>query len=179
VTFGSSTSSICTVNSSSGALSLLTIGLCTITGNQSGNTDWNAAPQATQSFQVYNNTVAGLIFSNVTVAGSTTTVSCSGTIGTTYTCTTATSGANGATLAAKVAFANTSPTATVFSAAAQLIDITYTGKNFGADPVNVAANASTSTETASVDRSGAGQAKITATFTKPDGGTWTAVLQTP
>jgi hypothetical protein len=50
VSYGSSTTGVCTVNSSSGVVTVLTSGTCTITADQAGNADWNAAPQTQQSF---------------------------------------------------------------------------------------------------------------------------------
>jgi hypothetical protein len=177
VLFGSSTSSICTVNSSTGALTLLTIGLCTATGDQGGNTDWNAAAQATQSFQVYNGSTAGLIFSSVTVNGVSKTPTCTGVVGTTYSCTTP-GVANNATLAATINFASSAASPTVFSAVDQNIAVAYVGKNLGSSSVTILANQSASSTKAQVDRSGSGNASITVTYTRPDGGTWTAVLST-
>ncbi len=50
VTFGSSTSSVCTVSGST--VSFVGVGTCTVTASQSGNTNYLAAPQVTQSFTV-------------------------------------------------------------------------------------------------------------------------------
>jgi hypothetical protein len=105
------------------------------------------------------------------------TPTCTGTIGTTYNCTVP-GGANNNTLKANVAFANSSGTATVYSAQNQTINNAYVGKNFGTATVTILANQSTSSTQAQVDRSGNGQAQITVTFTRPGGGTWTAVLRT-
>jgi hypothetical protein len=52
VTYSSQTTAICAVNSTTGALSLLTTGLCTIAADQAGNGNWNAAAQVTVSFAV-------------------------------------------------------------------------------------------------------------------------------
>ena len=43
VTYGSTTPSVCTVGASSGVLTLLTAGPCTITANQAGDANWAAA----------------------------------------------------------------------------------------------------------------------------------------
>jgi hypothetical protein len=177
VAFGTATSPVCSVGSSTGALTLLTVGLCTITGDQGGSTDWNIAPQATQSFQVYNGTVAGLIFASVTVQNVSQTPSCTGAIGTTYTCNVSGSSMND-TLKASVVFANSSGSATVYSAQNQTISNAYVGKNPGTATVTILANQSTSSTQVQVDRSGNGQAQITVTFTRPGGGTWTAILKT-
>jgi hypothetical protein len=52
VTYSSLTSSVCTVNASSGVVTDLTAGTCRIAANQSGNATWAAAPQATQDIPV-------------------------------------------------------------------------------------------------------------------------------
>ena len=52
VTFTSSTSAVCTV--AGATITLVSVGTCTINGNQSGNGNYSAAPQATQSFNVVN-----------------------------------------------------------------------------------------------------------------------------
>ncbi len=178
VSYGSTTAPICTVNTSTGALALLTWGLCTISGDQPGDAnDWNAAPQATQSFQVYNGTVAGLAFTSITVNNISQTPTCTGTIGTTYNCTVP-GVANNATLNANIVFVNSSAAATIYSAVNQTINNAYVGKNLGTPTVTILANQSASSTKAQVDRSGNGQAQITVTFTRPGGGTWTAVLRT-
>ncbi len=58
VSFSSSTPAVCTVAGTS--VTLLSTGLCTIDANQSGNTNWNAAPQVSQSFNV--NDSSGLVW---------------------------------------------------------------------------------------------------------------------
>ncbi len=178
VAFGSSSSSVCTVNASTGALSLLAIGLCAITGDQAGNAlDWNAAPQATQSFQVYNGTTAGLIFSAVTVDGTIQTPSCTGTIGSSYSCTVS-KGQNNAVLKATINFANSSGTATIFSAQDQNTSAAYGGKNPGPTTLVLPANTNATNVQAQVNRNGSGTATITVTYTRPDGVAWTATLST-
>ncbi len=52
ITFASTTSTVCTVNSSSGALTILASGTCTITANDSGTTNYLAAAQITQNITV-------------------------------------------------------------------------------------------------------------------------------
>jgi len=52
IVYGSSTSTICTVNSSTGALTILAAGTCTITANDSGTDNYLAATQVTQSITV-------------------------------------------------------------------------------------------------------------------------------
>ena len=51
-TFASTTTSVCTVNSSTGALTILTSGVCTITADNSGDSNHTAAAQDTQTFNV-------------------------------------------------------------------------------------------------------------------------------
>jgi hypothetical protein len=50
VTFASTTTSICTVSGST--VTGVALGTCTITANQAGNANYNAAAQVTQSFTV-------------------------------------------------------------------------------------------------------------------------------
>ena len=52
VTFSSTTPSVCSVIASTGALTLLAVGTCTIAANQAGNANWLAAPQVTQNVTV-------------------------------------------------------------------------------------------------------------------------------
>jgi hypothetical protein len=49
------TSAVCSVDSSSGLVTDITNGLCTIAANQSGNSTYSAAPQATQSISTSDN----------------------------------------------------------------------------------------------------------------------------
>ena len=51
VNFSSLTPSVCTTNGSS-TISILTAGSCTISGNQSGDSNWSAAPQVTQNISI-------------------------------------------------------------------------------------------------------------------------------
>ncbi|HXJ86820.1 MAG TPA: hypothetical protein VMS18_08405 [Candidatus Binatia bacterium] len=55
VAYTTLTSTVCSVNSSSGLVTDLTSGLCTIAANQSGNSTYAAAPQATQSITASDN----------------------------------------------------------------------------------------------------------------------------
>ncbi|HTR22345.1 MAG TPA: hypothetical protein VMI10_00055 [Terriglobales bacterium] len=52
VTFSSLTSSICSVNGSTGLVTDIAVGVCTIAANQGGDSTYAAAPQATQSLPV-------------------------------------------------------------------------------------------------------------------------------
>lgn len=52
VTYSSTTPAVCTVHSSSGLVSDLTVGVCTIAANQAGDINFNPAPQATQTMSV-------------------------------------------------------------------------------------------------------------------------------
>jgi hypothetical protein len=52
VAYSSTTLSICTVDSSTGALTLLAVGTCTIAADQAGNGTYTAAPQVTQDVAV-------------------------------------------------------------------------------------------------------------------------------
>lgn len=52
VSFSSSTPTVCSVNSSSGVVTDISVGTCIIAANQSGNTLYATAPQATQALAV-------------------------------------------------------------------------------------------------------------------------------
>lgn len=58
--FASATPLICAVNSSSGSLTFLAIGTCTITANNSGTANYSAAPLQTQNIPVSSGSLAGL-----------------------------------------------------------------------------------------------------------------------
>lgn len=58
--FASTTPLVCTVNSSTGALRVLSIGTCTITANNAGTANYSAAPMQTQSIPVSSGSLAGL-----------------------------------------------------------------------------------------------------------------------
>ena len=60
IVFASATPSICTVNSTSGALTILAIGTCRITANNSGAAGYSAATQQTQDILVTSGSLAGL-----------------------------------------------------------------------------------------------------------------------
>ena len=63
--YASSTPSICTVNPSSGALTFLATGTCTVTANNSGTANYSAAPTQTQTIPVSSGSLAGLSFSDL------------------------------------------------------------------------------------------------------------------
>ena len=52
IVYSSTTASVCTVNSSTGVVTAIAVGTCTIAANQAGNTNYTAAAQVTQSFAV-------------------------------------------------------------------------------------------------------------------------------
>jgi hypothetical protein len=83
VTYSSLTSAVCTVNASSGLVTDLTTGTCRIAANQSGNSVWGQAPQATQDLLVIvdpNQTIAFGVAPALTLGG-TATVSATATSG--------------------------------------------------------------------------------------------------
>ncbi len=57
ITFGSSTSSVCTVSGS--AITLKLAGTCTITADQAGNANYDAAVQVSKSFSIYSGSLSG------------------------------------------------------------------------------------------------------------------------
>lgn len=94
VSYSSKTSSICTVNSSTGLVTDKTVGTCIIAANQSGNSTYAAAAQVTQSISVTfdpNQTISFGAVPTLTFGG-TTTVSATATSGlaVSYSSTTAT-----------------------------------------------------------------------------------------
>lgn len=58
--FASATPLVCSVNASSGALTILSIGTCTITANNAGTANYSAAPTQTQNIPVSSGSLAGL-----------------------------------------------------------------------------------------------------------------------
>ena len=66
VRYSSTTSGICAVNASSGALPLLAKGTCTIAADQAGDTDWNAGAQVTQNIAVTNPALSGTVTVRIT-----------------------------------------------------------------------------------------------------------------
>jgi hypothetical protein len=94
VTFSSGTSSVCTVSGST--VSFVGAGTCTIDANQAGNTEYAAAPQATQSFAVAKRTqtiaFTSAAPSSATIKGPTYTVSATATSGQAVSFSSATSG---------------------------------------------------------------------------------------
>ena len=63
--FASTTPLVCTVNASSGALTVLSIGTCTITANNAGTANYSAAPTQTQNIPVSSGSLAGLNFADL------------------------------------------------------------------------------------------------------------------
>ncbi|HEX3392020.1 MAG TPA: hypothetical protein VHS55_05620 [Solirubrobacteraceae bacterium] len=180
-TFTSETTGVCTAGGTNGAtITFVAVGTCTINANQVGNTNWNAAPQVQQSFAVYGGAVAGLAFANITVGGESRTPTCTGTIGTTYSCTVPKGTMNNTALSASVVFVNSSAVATVFSSVQETVNCAYVGKTGTEGPatVNILGSQTTSSAPCHVQREGSKQAQITVTFSVPGGGTWTAVLAT-
>ena len=57
ITFGSSTSSVCTISAST--ITLKTAGTCTITADQAGNATYDAAIQVSKSFSIYSGSLSG------------------------------------------------------------------------------------------------------------------------
>ena len=65
IVFATATPLICTVNSSSGALTVLAIGTCSITANNSGTQNYSAAPMQTQDIPISSGSLAGLNLSDL------------------------------------------------------------------------------------------------------------------
>ena len=57
ITFGSSTSSVCTISAST--ITLKTAGTCTITADQAGNATYDAAIKVSKSFSIYSGSLSG------------------------------------------------------------------------------------------------------------------------
>ena len=160
------TSSGCTI--SGATVTFTAAGTCKVNANQAGNAQYLAAPQVQQSITVASS-VAGMIFTSVTVNGTSTTPSCTGTIGTTWTCTV--SGPNNAVVAGNVTFATSTGTPAVFSGTSSTVNVVQTGKNAGSGTVTIAGGQTTSSSAAVATKSGSNSARVTATFNS-----WTAVL---
>jgi hypothetical protein len=85
VTFGSSTLTVCTVSGST--VNFVGVGTCTVTADQAGNTNYNAATQATQTFSVAkaNQTITFTKPSNMTFGDADQTLTASASSGLTVT----------------------------------------------------------------------------------------------
>jgi len=66
VTYSSSTTSVCTVDSSSGLVTDITPGLCTIAANQAGNSTYAAAAQVTQNIVASDNVKTYSVVTTIT-----------------------------------------------------------------------------------------------------------------
>ena len=74
VAYSSTTTDVCTVDASSGALTLMATGTCTIAADQAGDANWNLATQVTQDVAVGNPNLSGTVSVRVNgdpVAGAT------------------------------------------------------------------------------------------------------------
>ena len=151
-----------------------TTGTRSVTAAYAGTTNHSASTSASLSQGVVAGQTAGLIFSGVTINGIAATPSCSGTVGTSFTCTVA--GGNNAVIAANVGFGSSTQTAVSYSGSTETINWSSTGKNAATGTVTVAANATTSTAPVSATKTGSNAASVTVTFTESGGSTWTAVL---
>lgn len=160
------TSSGCTL--SGATVTFTAAGTCRIAADQAGNGQYLAAPQVQQTINV-TNPVAGIAFTNVRVNGTLTTPTCTGTIGSTWTC--QVTGGNNASVTANVGFVNAFGTAAVFSSQPSSLTATQTGKNAGTATVSIAGGQTTSTATTGAQKNGSNSAQVTVTF-----GGWTAVL---
>ncbi|WP_156023205.1 Ig-like domain-containing protein [Terracoccus sp. 273MFTsu3.1] len=177
-------STVITCASGSQTLSAAGVATCTTTfataGSRSvtaayvGTANHSASTSAPLSQGVVNGGAVGLVFSGVTVNGTAVTPSCTGTVGSSYTCTVA--GGNNAVVAANVAFGSSTQTPVSYSGATESIGWTSTGKSAGSGTVTVAPNATTSTATVTATKNGVNAASVTVTFTESGGSTWTAVL---
>ena len=109
VSFSSATTGVCTTSGANGATVTFVSGAnstCTINANQSGNSDWSAAPQVQQSFTITpgNQTIGPWSITNKSFDAGTTTASATASSGlaVTFTSTTpsacTTGGTNGATI---------------------------------------------------------------------------------
>ena len=167
VTFSlDATSSGCSISGTT--VTFAAAGTCRVNADQAGNAGYLAAPRVQQSITV--TSVVGMVWSDVKVNGVTASMTCSGTIGSTYSC--GVSGGNNATVTATVTFANASGAATVYSPTqGSTVNLAASGKGPASATVTIAANATTSVGTATAQKNGANSAQVTATFNG-----WTAAL---
>ena len=154
--------------------SFTTTGTRSVTAAYAGTINYAASTSASLSQAVVNGQAAGLVFSGVTLNGNAATPSCSGTVGTSFTCTVA--GGNNAVIAANVGFGSSTQTAVSYSGSSETVNWSSTGKTVTTGTVTVAANATTSTASVSATKAGSNAASVTVTFTEAGGSTWTAVL---
>jgi hypothetical protein len=164
VTFSlDATSSGCSI--AGATVTFTAAGTCKVNADQAGNAAYLAAPRVQQSITV--TAVTGMVWSNVKVNGTAVpagSITCTGTIGTTYSC--SVNGGNNDTVTANVVFANASGAATVYSSTApnSTVNLTATGKTAGSSTVTINAGATTSTGTATAQKNGSNPGQVTATF---------------
>jgi hypothetical protein len=135
------------------------------------------SPSTGLTQRVVNANVTGLAFASVKVGTASVPYTCSGVIGTTYTCTIDDpKPANNATVSATVSFVSAGGSPTSYSSELSTVDALQTGKTPGSSSVTIAANETATSATVSAQKNGSNPAQVTVTFT--DGGTtWTAVLK--
>jgi len=177
-------STVITCSSGSQTLSASGVATCTttfatagthsVTATYAGTANHSASTSAPLSQGVVNGQAAGLVFSNVTVGGASVTPSCTGTVGSSYTCTVP--GGNNAVVVANVGFGSSAQAPVSYSGAPESIGWTSTGKIPGTGTVTVAPNSTTSSTPVTATKSGSNAASVTVTFTESGGSTWTAVL---
>ena len=152
-----------------------TTGSRSVTATYAGSANHAASTSTAVGQGVVSGQAAGLVFSGVTLNGVAVTPSCTGSVGSSYSCAVAGGGNNGI-LVANVGFGSSSAAAVSYSSATETISWSTTGKTAGSGTVSVAANATTSTATVSAAKNGVNAAAVTVTFTESGGATWTAVL---
>lgn len=158
----------------------------TITAEYQGSDHYTASTSAALTQKVRNSAVAGLVFTNVRTGPSDTTLvtrtpTCTGAVGTTYSCTVSglpagqSGNPNNHFLYADVAFATAAGVATVYSADASPLTLQYVGKAHSSTSTSIAANTHTTGTSSWTQRSGNSPASVTVTFTE-NSVTWRAVI---
>jgi hypothetical protein len=146
-----------------------------VTATYAGTANHTTSTSTSVTQGVVNAQAAGLVFSGVTLNGTSITPSCTGTVGSSYGCTVS-GGGNNAVVVANVGFGTSAGAAVSYSGATETLSWSTTGKNTGSGTVTVAPNATTSTAAVSATKNGVNAAAVTVTFTESGGATWTAVL---
>jgi hypothetical protein len=141
-----------------------------------GDTNYTSSTASVVTQRVVSASVVGLAFANVQVDGAASTPTCAGSVGTTYTCTV--TGPNwNSIVTANVTFANASQSAIAYGVDNQSPAWSSTGRVTASGTVTILANQSTSSTTASAQKSGSSTHGILTVTFNNGSTTWTAVLQ--
>jgi hypothetical protein len=153
------------------SVSFASYGNHALTATYAGATGYATSTSGAVTQKVVSSGVTGLVFTGI--GGANTGSSCSGPVGSSYSC--SVSAPSSATVSASVAFAGATGSPMVYSADPQTLGYTVVGKSTGSGSVTVTGATSTSSTPVSTTKQGSNSQTITVTFS--DGlSSFTAVL---